>query len=130
MDEKGKIISYPDIEKMRNDLYAVSVTDATTKNTIEEVYKQSGIILEPHGAAAWNGLATYLKESGLPEYPDRFLVSLETAHPSKFPEEIREIIGIEPELSPSLAGLEEKHERFTVMENDYMNFRELLKIDR
>jgi len=33
-------------------------------------------------------------------------VSLETAHPAKFPEELRRIIKFEPPLPDSLAGIE------------------------
>jgi len=48
-------------------------------------------------------------------------------HPAKFPEEIRAILGFDPPLPPSLAGLEAKKESFASMANDYPAFREFLK---
>ena len=49
---------------MRNDIYAVSITDEETRQTIKEAYSQYKVLLEPHGAVAWAGLMKYLKECG------------------------------------------------------------------
>ena len=59
--------------------------------------------------------------------PEQLCVSLETAHPAKFPEEIRAILGFDPPLPPSLEGLEAREESFRAMANDYPAFREFLK---
>ena len=56
MDESGKIIVAPDLRKMRKDLFAISITDVRTKETIADCYGQYGLLLEPHGAVAWQGL--------------------------------------------------------------------------
>jgi threonine synthase len=50
-------------------------------------------------------------------------VSLETAHPAKFPEEVLAITGVEPEVPPSLKGLDALAERFGEMEVDYDAFK-------
>ncbi|HAA55799.1 MAG TPA: threonine synthase, partial [Myxococcales bacterium] len=39
MDEKGAIHEEPDLQKLRDDLFAVSVTDAETRETIKEAYQ-------------------------------------------------------------------------------------------
>jgi threonine synthase len=51
---------------------------------------------------------------------------VETAHPAKFPEEIRDILGIEPDIPPSLQGIEDRDEYMLNIENRYDAFRELL----
>ena len=44
---------------MRKDLFAVSVTDEETRETIAEIYRKYNILLEPHGAIAWKGIKEY-----------------------------------------------------------------------
>ena len=61
------------------------------------------------------------------ESADRVAVSVETAHPAKFPEEIRDLVGVEPDLPPSLAGIEEKPESYERMSMDYEPFKRLLQ---
>ena len=58
--------------------------------------------------------------------PDRLGISLETAHPAKFPEEIVSNLGITPEVPAALVGLDERPEDYAVMPADYDAFREVL----
>ena len=126
MDETGHISKIPDILKMREDLFAVSVTDEETKNTIENVYRKYGILLEPHGAVAWEGTKKYsgLDNNSKPGKP--LCISLETAHPAKFPEEIRQILNFEPPLPISMDGLEEKPENYFSMDNNYRLLKDFI----
>ena len=125
MDETGKISSSPDYEQMRKDIFAVSITDEETKETIKNVYEEFSVVLEPHGAVGWAGLQRFLKAH--PQSPGQLCVTLETAHPAKFPEQINEILNIDPELPPSLAEIESKDESYDKMEHDYDKFKEFLK---
>ena len=125
MDEKGNISKPADMKMMQKDLYSVSITDEQTRKTIKEAYETYGVILEPHGAVGWAGLMSYIKAD--PELdPDTLCVSLETAHPAKFPQEIMKILSIDPELPDSFKGLEGKPEDFTEISNNYKDFREYL----
>ncbi|MEI7499125.1 MAG: threonine synthase [Bacteroidota bacterium] len=126
MDEKGMIHKSADIEKMRNDIFSVSISDDFTKQTIHEVYQNYGVMLEPHGAVGWAGLMEFLKQN--PEYntEDQLCISLETAHPAKFPEQIRKLIGIDPPLPKSLEGLDGKPEHYIDLPNSYQDFKEYL----
>ena len=54
-------------------------------------------------------------------------VALETAHPAKFPDEIRAITGVEPAMAPSLEGIEGRPEHFPEMEVDYQAFKNHLQ---
>ena len=112
---------------MREDLYAVSVTDEETKNTIEEVYRRYGLLLEPHGAVGWAGLLQYFKDHPEDNDGDRLSVSLETAHPAKFPQEIMKILSIDPVLPLALAGIEEKKEICLDISNQYEDFKTYLQ---
>jgi threonine synthase len=124
MDEKGAIVQQPDIQGMREDFFGAGVSDEDTRATIASVYKNYGNILEPHGAAAWHGMDEYL--TGDAPVENQFHISLETAHPAKFPEEIRRITGMDPELPQQLAILQGKDERFYKIKNDYTLLKEII----
>jgi threonine synthase len=109
---------------MRRDLFAVSITDEVTVQTIGSIYQEHGLMLEPHGAVGWAGLLRYLDQHS--EAEGLAMVSLETAHPAKFPGELRRVTGSEPPLPPSLQGIEEKPEHFGEMEVDYEAFKQYL----
>lgn len=126
MDEKGNISKEADMEMMRKDLYSVSISDEITRRTIQEAYERHNVLLEPHGAVGWAGLRAFLEKEGGAFDRDQLFISLETAHPAKFPEEIKRLLGFDPELPPSLQGIEEKKERFSFMENKYKLFKEYL----
>ncbi|PKN23118.1 MAG: threonine synthase [Deltaproteobacteria bacterium HGW-Deltaproteobacteria-22] len=125
MDEKGVIHQPADLEKIRREMYAVSVTDAQTEETIRSAWRDHELVLEPHGAVAWAGLTRHLDTHA--EDRDRLCVSIETAHPAKFPEKIRELLGFDPELPPSLQNLDDKEEFVSPLENDYPAFKTLLQ---
>jgi len=126
MDEKGMISRFPDLDLMRKELYAVSITDEGTRQTIKDARENHNVLLEPHGAVGWAGLQAFLKDEGKDLDREQLFVSLETAHPAKFPEEINRLLGFDPELPPSLQGIEDKKENFGSMKNEYVAFKEYL----
>ena len=122
MDETGRVSRQPDLIAMHKDLYAVSITDDVTRQTIKEAYSQYGVLLEPHGAVAWAGLVKYLNECG--DWSP--CISLETADPAKFPEEIVRLTGINPALPQVMARLDELEEHFEKMNGNYASLRNYL----
>lgn len=83
--------------------------DELTLKTIRDVYKESGMILDPHtavGVAASRLLAHELPEP---------IISLACAHPAKFPETIQRALGITPPLPESVNELLRKPERSTTL---------------
>jgi threonine synthase len=125
MDETGAVRQPPDLDRLRADLYAVSIDDEQTRATIRGVYQRHGVVLEPHGAVGWAGLQRFWRDC--PASAARLTVSVETAHPAKFPEEIRRTIGVEPEIPPSLIGLEERPEAYETIGTAYEPLAELLR---
>jgi len=123
MDETGQVSKEPNLAAMREDIYAVCITDEETSQTIKEAYNRHRVLLEPHGAVAWAGLMKYLQECG-----DRSpCVSLETADPAKFPEEIVRATGINPPLPAAMARLDELEENFENMDGQYSSLKNYLR---
>ncbi len=126
MDEKGHVTLDPDMDMIRKELYATSITEKETRTTILRIYERYGILLEPHGAVAWAGLERFPGYQRSRHGKDTFHISLETAHPAKFPEEISSITGIMPEIPSQLEGLSDAEEYFTELDNDYSQVRDYI----
>lgn len=125
MDEQGNIHKVPDYNRLRNDFFTMTVSDEQTKETILHAWNEQNLLLEPHGAVGWYCLQQYLKQNG--EDKDGLYISLETAHPAKFPEQINELLHIDPSLPPSLEGLDDTEEKMEHIKNDYAELKQYLK---
>jgi threonine synthase len=123
VDRLGAVHVYPDIDAMRKSIFSVSVSDAVTIQTIKSAYDKYDVVLEPHGAVGWRGLEVYLEESG--DFP--LCVSLETGHPAKFPDEIKELLQIIPELPQSMKDIDKRAGEPLELPGDYGTFKEYLK---
>ncbi len=126
MNEHGEVLESPDMDMMKQDMFTVSIDDEETRNTVRKVYERHGVILEPHGAVGWTGLIRYLATDVSSGTAEQVCVCLETAHPAKFPADVLDVIGVEPELPDSLKGLETKKEKFEQIGNNYSEFRDYL----
>ncbi len=122
VDRAGIVHRNPDVEEMRRNIFSVSISDEMTRECIKKTYDTYGTILEPHGAVGWRGLEIYLQEEG--DFP--LCISLETAHPAKFPDEIIELIGITPELPDSMKDIDEREGEPVQLPGDYETFKEYL----
>ena len=123
VDRGGNVHKYPDIDDMRQWIFSVSITDEETRKTIRRAYENYGILLEPHGAVGWRGLEIYLERYG--DFP--LCVSLETAHPAKFPDEIEDLLGITPELPASMKDIDQKKGESFELSASYKEFNNYLK---
>jgi threonine synthase len=126
MNPKGEILKKPDLKKMKEDMFAVSVDDEITRQTIKRIYERHNVLLEPHGAVGWEGLRKYINQNPDSAEKTQACACLETAHPAKFPEEIQHVLGIDPELPPSLTMLDRKEEQFDKIGSDYPGFKKYL----
>lgn len=86
--ERMKDLFQEDVTKFREIISGYYFIDEETKATVQEVYKESGYLLDAHGAVAYLGLVQYQKE----QQQDFNGVLLETAHPAKFIETVEESI--------------------------------------
>ena len=122
MDEAGVIREMPDMARMREELWAISIDDDETRRTMQLAWQKNKLLLEPHGAVGWAGLERYLARNP----SSAIAVSVETAHPAKFPEEIEQLLGFSPEVPPALTEVERKEEHFLEMPADYQEFHRVL----
>ncbi|MGZ6292049.1 MAG: threonine synthase [Syntrophales bacterium] len=123
VDRVGAVHRYPDLNEMRRWIFSVSVTDEETRRTIRRAYDQYKVLLEPHGAVGWRGLEAYLEGYG----DFSLCVSIETAHPAKFPDELEDLLGVSPELPESMKGIDQKKGEPFELSAGYEEFKNYLK---
>ncbi|MGZ3594035.1 MAG: threonine synthase, partial [Syntrophales bacterium] len=123
VDRVGAVHRYPDLNEMRRWIFSVSVTDEETRKTIRRAYDQYKVLLEPHGAVGWRGLEAYLEGYG----DFSLCVSIETAHPAKFPDELEDLLGVSPELPESMKGIDQKKGEPFELSAGYEEFKNYLK---
>jgi threonine synthase len=95
--------------------------DQITKHIADE-FKQSGYVLDPHGAIASLGFETYHKEN-----PNSVGIFVETAHPAKFLDVVRPIIGKEIPLPEGLIDCLNKAKKSIKIKAEYNFLEEFLK---
>lgn len=81
-----------DLETLKNAFSSYSFTDDETRETMKNIYDNSGYVSDPHGAVGYLGLKKY----GLKE--NEFGVFLETAHPVKFLDVVEETLPVKVEI--------------------------------
>ena len=123
MDETGKVNQAPDLDAMRRDLFSSSVSDERTREALRHAWTRHRLLVEPHGAVAWQGYLDWLDAEKVKGAP---AVILETAHPAKFPEEIEKILGFMPDVPPQMVAAEKLPEDYDRMGAEYGKFREYL----
>jgi len=86
---------------------ARAVSEEETLAQIRQTYQSDGYILDPHTAVG-------VRAAG--DFPGT--VCLATAHPAKFGDAVKQAIGVEAPLPPSLQGLMDKQTRCALLEAD------------
>ena len=77
-------------------------------------------------SVAWKGLESFLESTGNKDRDENLNISIETAHPAKFSEEVSAILGFSPPVPDSLMYLENKTEEYINLENNYEKLREFI----
>jgi threonine synthase len=84
----------------RDSFTASRTSDAEIAQIIAGVHRDYGYVCDPHTACGFKDIAA-------PAEPDRVRILLATASPAKFPDTIRQAIGVEP-VHPSLEALKSR----------------------
>ena len=100
------------LEHIRELFDAERVDESETEATIEKLYQDTGIVIDPHTAV---GVAAAARNRLDPSLP---WITLATAHPAKFPESVERALGFEPQMPDRLAALADAEEKFDVLAND------------
>ncbi len=95
---------YPEIDQVRGQVTACSVTDAEIRTTIKRDAVELGQVWCPHTATAAHVYRQLQPQSGTPS-SDRHWVIVSTAHPAKFNDIVEPLIGHEIPVPPALAAL-------------------------
>jgi len=104
---------------LRTVLNSYSISDEITIETIQNVKKKYGYLLDPHGAVGFASLELY---QGLHKRSKGYF--LETAHPVKF--EVESIIGEKLELPGAVKCLFDKKKKSIAMKADAKELKEFL----
>jgi threonine synthase len=111
---KGRFtLSEKTLANMRALFSASRADEAETSDTIRDVYKTSGYVIDPHTAV---GVAVARKLGAIKGASP--LAVLGTAHPAKFPEAVEAACGVSPQLPHSFSDLMSRPERLTNLPND------------
>ena len=104
-----------------NAIYTCAFTDEQTLNIIKQTYRQTGYMMDPHGAVAYMGAKQYLSAHNHPTN----MVFLETAHPAKFSESMQGVVGDIP-LPSQLQLVKDKKEHFVSIPNDLQALKKVI----
>ena len=95
-------------------------TDEDITETIQACYKQTGYLLDPHGACGYQALKDMLREGETG-------VFLETAHPAKFLETVERIIGEKVEIPEKLQAFMRGTKQSVELSKDFDDFKAYLQ---
>ena len=110
-----------DLDHFKSVVFGVRFDDDQTREAMRDVYSRTGYILDPHGAVAYLGLSTYVKDN-----PDINGVFLETAHPAKFIETVEETIHVEVPVPEPLALCARKEKISLPLSNNFEELKSFL----
>ncbi len=94
-------------------------SDEQIKETMQKCYKETGYILDPHGACGYRALEEQLK-------PGEVGVFCETAHPAKFKEKVDDILGIDIDIPERLQAFMKGTKQSIAMSKNFDDFKNYL----
>jgi threonine synthase len=106
-------------ESIAAEISGATYTDEQIRETVRQVYDETGYLLDPHGACGYRALAEGL-------LPGEVGVFLETAHPAKFLQTVEGIIGNKVEIPEKLQAFMRGTKQSIPMSKDFASFKEYL----
>lgn len=106
-------------EAIKAEITGFTYTDEQISQTLAEVYRQRGYLLDPHGAVAYRSLQEGLQ-------PGEVGVMLETAHPAKFKSVVDKIIGEDIDIPQRLRAFMENPKQSVRMPSAFGPFKQYL----
>ena len=119
--ERLEIIFDRDSEKMHKTIEGYSFTDDQTRKKMQQIKDLYGYTLDPHGAVGYLGIEKYLAAN-----PGTKGIFLETAHPAKFLDVVKEVTGNSPDLPPTLQECMKKTKKSIKIDNNYEDLAQIL----
>ena len=109
-------------EAITRDMSGFTYTDDELKEIIRRVFRESGYILEPHGAAAYQALKDH--SSRKDKIPGVFI---ETAHPAKFRELVESLTGTEIKVPHRLMEAESREKISIPLPGNFRDLKDYLQ---
>ena len=106
-------------ERISSLISGATYSDDQIKEIMRQCYKETGYILDPHGACGYQALVDGLKE-------DEVGVFCETAHPAKFKEKVDDILSIDVEIPDRLAAFMKGEKQSVPMTKEFADFKSYL----
>ena len=106
-------------QRITNLISGATYSDEQIRETMRKCYKETGYILDPHGACGYQALEDGLQEGEIG-------VFCETAHPAKFKEKVDDILGIDVEIPERLAAFMKGEKQSVPMTKDFEDFKAYL----
>ena len=106
-------------EKISSLISGATYSDQQISETMRQCYKETGYILDPHGACGYQALKDGLK-------PGEVGIFCETAHPAKFKEKVDAILGTDIEIPARLQAFMKGQKQSVPMSKDFQDFKAYL----
>lgn len=111
-----------DRKKMTAQIWGASFTDDETRKKIADTFSQYDYLLDPHGAVGVLAAQKYISENLSSEK----IIVLETAHPSKFIDEVERVTGKKVQVPERLTKLKQEDKNAIEMSGEFESFKEFL----
>jgi len=106
-------------ERISNLISGATYSDEQIADTMRRCYKETGYVLDPHGACGYQALKDGLK-------PGEVGIFCETAHPAKFKEKVDQILGTDIEIPERLQAFMRGEKKNVEMSKDFQDFKQFL----
>lgn len=120
--ERLSIMFEGSVDKMRKWIRGVRITDQETRETMSQVYRDTGVLIDPHTAVGVLASRRYRRDSGFVGH----ILTLATAHPGKFVDIVQEATGVTPDLPATLEDALSKKKQATTLTASLEVLREFL----
>ena len=108
-----------DLEKLRTTFSSYSFSDDETRESMKNIYSSSGYVADPHGAIGYLGLKKYRLST------NEFGVFLETAHPVKFLDVVKETLSIQVKVPEQIQKVI-NNKKISIKISNYDNLKRFL----
>ncbi len=110
------------LARIRGDFDAFRVDEPACAEEMGQIYRTSGMIIDPHSA-----VGVHAARKALAASPATPIVALATAHPAKFPDAVEAATGVRPPLPDHVSDLMERKEAIVVLPDNVRTVADYLR---
>jgi len=125
LGETGEIVANKEqLLQVQKDFATGFATNDETLATMNEFYRQTGYILDPHTAVGVKVARQLRREEGNNKATS---ICLATAHPAKFPDAVHQSIDIYPPVPESLRDIDQRECRYDILPADTTTVKDYIR---